>query len=564
MRTAPWLAALLAATAAAQEPTCRLEGQVVDALQQAVGNAEVTASVDGEVVARTHSDGSGLFVFGRLPYRVVVVQARAAGPDIGVGWLDLLGLRRQFVRVVTQPARAVSGVVRDENGAPIAGAWVTSAPRGEDVTALAGSIVRADPDGAFQLSHVPFGRNTLRAWAPGYEAFDDVIAGDSDCAVECRLTTGTRQERVFRLDGATAVQRSAAVLEVTAAHRGFVVPLPPPLRRPVGSDGTWRLAGWPVADAVQVRVRLDDADVTPAVHQVPADVSGGVRRFAIDRDARARLRGTLTGTAARAGLWLCATPLLPSDGPVRVLGRTGDGGAFDLPAPTAAETAFALRVLDPDVAIVRQAPNAARCWWQASFVPGHHYEVPVASARHLHLRAVRADGTAVPGAAMQVFLASATEPGRSPVALDRSVQPLLCGTTGSDGTLELDGLDLDPDQELRCFLDAPAGWATVHCTPSTAAHIDLGAVTLTPGATLRVTAKDRAARPFAAARVDVECHWTLGPATWILRGNRAGCAVLSGLRPQDYRLCGSAGTPVGVAIEGDETVDVEVFCPGGR
>ena len=69
--------------------TARLEGQVVDALHQPVANAQVVAELDGEEVARTHSDASGTFVFAKVPQQFVVVRTKSGAPVPGARvWID--------------------------------------------------------------------------------------------------------------------------------------------------------------------------------------------------------------------------------------------------------------------------------------------------------------------------------------------------------------------------------------------------------------------------------------------------------------------------------------------
>lgn len=110
---------LLLLSLPAQEPglpanaIARLEGRVVDAMQRPVPAAKVTAEADGRVLATTLTDGSGEFVFGRLPQTIVVVRA-AAATEVGGNWVDLLGTERSFLRLTTLPARKVAGTVRDD------------------------------------------------------------------------------------------------------------------------------------------------------------------------------------------------------------------------------------------------------------------------------------------------------------------------------------------------------------------------------------------------------------------------------------------------------------------
>ncbi len=571
MRTAGFVAVLLGSWLVAQEPTCRLEGQVVDPLQQAVANAEVTASLAGEVIACTHSDGSGLFVFGRLPYREVIVQARAAGPDIGAAWLDLLGLERQFVRITTMPARAVTGIVRNEDGEPVGGAWLVSAPQWQnlstDATTLASSMVQANARGEFTLSHVPFGHNLLRAWAPDHEVGEHAVDGPDAVAVTCQVARRARQERSFALDGASAAQLAAARLETGITCGGYPLPLPPSLHRPVLADGEWHVRGWPIADAMTARVVLDGVDLVPRVHFVPADCSGGTQHFSVRHDDRARLRGRLTGTAARAGLWVVAMPAAVTPDRARVLGRTTDEGAFDLPAPVAIGEIFQLRVLDPEVTTVRQAPQASRGWWQAQLETSHRYEIPVAAARQVQLRVVGPDGIPVLGAEVALvplrhLLVAAT--GRDLVLGDDEPLAIAHGTTGSDGRLTLAGLDLMDDEELQCQLCFPESTGAVTVRVRSATLIRLGDVPLPPGATLSITAKDSAGQPAPGVPVCVALVQHGRFQNLWLRCGRDARLVLTGLPPQTCGIWGIPGVVTGASLDDDATTEVHVLAEGER
>src|SRR5262245_59371790 len=91
--------ALLLAAAAAQAPFGSVQGLVVDALQQPQPAAEVALEADGAVVARTHSDATGWFVFPPQPRAPRVVHARLPGRAAGAVTLDVLCCGEAFVTV---------------------------------------------------------------------------------------------------------------------------------------------------------------------------------------------------------------------------------------------------------------------------------------------------------------------------------------------------------------------------------------------------------------------------------------------------------------------------------
>src|SRR5262252_8400835 len=97
--------ALLIAAAAAQAPVGSVQGLVVDALQQPQPAAEVELEADGVVVARTHSDATGWFVFPRQSQPPRVVHARLPGRAAGAAVLDILCCGDAFATVALAPTR---------------------------------------------------------------------------------------------------------------------------------------------------------------------------------------------------------------------------------------------------------------------------------------------------------------------------------------------------------------------------------------------------------------------------------------------------------------------------
>ena len=179
--------ALLLAPLAAQTPMARLEGRVQDPCSRPVANAEVTVEHDGEVIARTRSDGEGAFVLGRLPRQELTVRATTAAPDLGACRIDLREDARGFVHIVVMPARLVTGTVHDASGQPIAEAWIASVPTGAAEFSVFGSHTRSDAQGRFALTHVPFGANAVRVWAAGYAGFAASIDGNGNPTVAAIL-----------------------------------------------------------------------------------------------------------------------------------------------------------------------------------------------------------------------------------------------------------------------------------------------------------------------------------------------------------------------------------------
>src|SRR5262245_7961901 len=106
-RLALFAAAMVAAVAAPPRaqapPQLRLEGIVEDGRAQPLPAAEVRVEHDGVEIARTATDGTGWFLFGRLPVANLVVHARTDA-RAGAERLELTS-SHMIVRVRTWPTR---------------------------------------------------------------------------------------------------------------------------------------------------------------------------------------------------------------------------------------------------------------------------------------------------------------------------------------------------------------------------------------------------------------------------------------------------------------------------
>jgi len=355
---------LLAFALPAQAPgpgTARLEGQVVDAMHEPVGNALVVAELDGEEIARTQSDGSGTFVFAKVPQQFVVVRATTTAPDIGAVQVDLLGEERGFARVVLMPARKVSGVVKNETGKPVVGAWVLASPSELAELALATCMGQSDANGRYELTHVAMGPVLLRAWAEGCAVFDGKADGAADMALDCVVKRDAVQHPVV-LTGATAGQAAAAArLFVTATRGTMPAPLPPPLARPRPAGvGRWLLCGWP-GDELQVHLTVPGIMVSPARHLIPCPAEATTREFTLG-DSTSRLRGKLHGPGdlEAVGMTLVVQPLRwPVGNAMRFLTVAQEHGTFVVQAPAMIGDGFAVRMLSSTGVLVGNAPNPA-------------------------------------------------------------------------------------------------------------------------------------------------------------------------------------------------------------
>ncbi|MBL9079768.1 MAG: carboxypeptidase regulatory-like domain-containing protein [Planctomycetes bacterium] len=537
MRSVSLCAALFAAVVVAQEPTCRLEGRVLDPLQQPVANAELTASIDGEVVAHTHADGCGLFVFGRLPQRVVTVRATGDGPVVGAAWLDLLGLDRQFALLTAEPARAVRGRVCDHDGRPVAGAWLVSAPTDDRLLAVAGVLTRTGDDGTFTLEQVPIGANFVRVWAPGFACAQHDIGGTDDVDLACTLDGPAREQRRFELLGAPPAVLASARLVVAATRAGRPLPLPPPLRQTAAVDGAFVVDGWPVDDALTARLTLAGG-AWPGTIAVPADRSGGRHVFSFVAEPPC-VRGRVPAGTLPDGTWLVAEPI---EAPGRrSFGRVAADGRFALPAPAAAGQRFALRALHPDWRLFCSGAEAGGVWWYDTVDPEHERELALAPAQRVRVRVQRHDGTPAAGCRVHLIRGDAWSPAFSELPEHEQVESIAIGWTGTDGALELHGLNLPDDVELHCVAEGADGYAVHTLRTAAEPRLDLGSLRLDPGAALEVRLVGDATHPVAGAVARVMDNGRGPNRIRTLVCDRDGRARITGLPPGNYLVMGNGG-----------------------
>ncbi len=526
---------LLALSAPAQvpSPTARLEGIVRDPQQRPVAGAVVTVEIDGEVRGRTQTDGSGTFVFGKVPPQVAIVRAQTKTPDVGGTWVDLLGLQRGFIQVVLMPARPLTGTVRDDAGQPVAGAWVTAAPNDAIEFAFASCCAQSDANGHYELPGVPFGPVMVRAWAEGHDAFEGSIDGSEAAVLDCRIEADAGQEHTFHLAEATPAQLTAAILVVQALHNGLPVPLPPPLRRlRAGPDGTWKVRGWPYADDLLVQLQLPGTAITPCLHTAYAGRGSTRGTFAV-ADPATCLRGRLVGPEglplANRTLLVLAMNGATADSRRRAVGRADQDGTFTITSPVERDETFALRIVDDEATVAAEVP--ARSWFIAKHTSTRHV-VPIQPTHNIRLQVLDADRVPVPGAGITLHAASKLRslPGGL-VSLAADGPALGSGTSHLDGKVEITGLQLHPGESLACLTLAGAGMHEVVFQVGAATTIDLGAVKLIEAATLQVQAQTDLGKPWPGARVKLQTYTPMGMPIRVAITDRAGQLTFTGLLP---------------------------------
>ncbi len=530
------LAAVAGSVGAQAAPmTSRLEGQVIDPVHEPVANAEVVVEHDGLVVARTRSDGNGIFVFPRVPAEHVVVQATTDAPNIGALAVDLWGTRRGFAQVRTMPARRIQGVVRDAAGAPIAGAWVAARCRRNSQLGAAHCETRTNANGEYSLTHAPLGAIQVTAWTGRVQdaAHLSEIRDPTDVTLDLRLTRDDAEWSTVELRGGTAAERAAAVLEVAAFEPLSRVPLPAELRRPRPvAAGRWQVPTWPGAKSLHVRVRLVGAHVWPSEHSWPSSGTLGNCSFRIG-DPDATIRGRLVDRDGRpvASLEMLAESLqvAPMNNARRSLATTNERGEFTLQSPVGPTDLFAVRAVSSTAVIEGREPLSP--WLVGRHDSDTVWQARVAPGRSVSIRLHDLANTPVAGVLVDLRRAD------SGASIGR-------GITGLDGIARVHGLRVTLPTELEIVAWGSRHFARIDATMGQPAPgesvIDLGQHELGPGATIRGVVRDELGQPRPGRPVQIrDLH---GRTTHlVMAANREGRFVVRGLPPGRYVVSGMNG-----------------------
>lgn len=565
--------ALLLAPLTAQTPMARLEGRVQDPCSRPVANAEVTVEHDGEVIARTRSDGEGAFVLGRLPRQELTVRATTAAPDLGACRIDLREDSRGFVHLVVMPARLVTGTVHDAAGQPIAEAWIVSVPTGAAEFSVFGSHTRSDAQGRFALTHVPFGANAVRVWAAGYAGFAASIDGNGNPTVAAILGREDLQEHTFELRDSTAEQRRATKCTVSMVANQAELPLPPELRHPtLGSDEFWHVPGWPHDDAMLVRLRLESNILDPVVLRIEAGIENRHKLFYLEPADEGITRGQLT---ADEGITTGGLQLLATGTGEPTSCTTRADGSFELRSPAPRGDTFVLRCADPRLSLRHQPPRGwsplspMRSSVACKHIPSKTLQLRVVPAITIKLHVRDQNGQPCHGATVTLLSKQRQEVTFGGVRggamfLRQEAEVHARGTTAADGSLEFAGLDLAPGETVVCQVAGQHGFAEQEFLIETQADNpgrvhNLGEIQPGPAASLHGVVVDADGKPVPGARLRIE-NWSGGCYEQVVASDREGQFLLRGLTPG---LCvverlGTLSPQQGVQLLANEQAEIEV------
>lgn len=268
------------------EPTARIEGQVVDMRDEPVPLAEVWAVSPHEpdrILARTRCDGEGFFVLGRLaPRDGWALRATADGRIVGHGFARPGG---DPERLVLHDAAAVTGVLRDREGRPVADTVVRA--HFERTRSLPDMIVdaRTDAAGRFTLSKVPLGNVRLTAVVPGQGRAVTLHHVQGDARVDLAPVAEPTTSLAIEVTGipaprARSVHVTLIALAAASGPRRTQEPLPPPWDQPsLDDDGRCRIEHLPDLEYV-VRLQADACIFTPEELRAMPGTGPHLLRFA--------------------------------------------------------------------------------------------------------------------------------------------------------------------------------------------------------------------------------------------------------------------------------------------
>jgi len=347
---------LACAGVAAQESAANgvVEGRVLGQQGEPMPNVEVWAAdwrAYDRPLAKTRTDGEGMFVLARLPLRAVSFLAATPGLTTALDGVSLSPEQpRGGVQLRLWEANTLRGRVVDADGRPVAGACVLGT---RDFTWFDGAFrspeATTGDDGRFALQGVPIGDGVVRAWAPGFVLRELALTAVADTDVEVKLERGPGVCLALRTEGLPAEVFGSTEVRVYATRQGSGFALPSALEGGRLDGGAcFRREGLPDVEW-NIELSVPGFTFDPRSVSSKAGQPVGELTFRATRNGTLQLRGTLraaTGERLAGEHLICRTRRSQSmNGGAPGRATTDAYGDFAMDAPLAVGEPYSLHLL---------------------------------------------------------------------------------------------------------------------------------------------------------------------------------------------------------------------------
>ena len=380
----------------AQESKGVIEGRVLGPRGEPMPNIEVTATVDpysAPILAKTRTDGDGMFVLARVPAQGCAVLARLPGHATARVYAGLSAeLPAAGVHMRLWPANTLRGRVMDPAGKPLAGVSVcgTKDHAWFDGEFLAPQIT-TDDSGRFELPGVPIGDCVVRAFAPGFAMLERRLSAVADTTLDLVLRPGDETKITLTTHGLPQAAMPTAAVRIYPMRNGSGFLVPRAVERGV-LDAQGRCQWLGLADA-QWHVSVEASGFTFDPRTVTTEMGKRSHEltFRASADGSITLRGVLRDDAGKPleGQTLVGrtqrSQSINGGRPGRAV--TDAAGRFTLVAPLVEGEPYSLHLLGSTHVLAQTKDDSMRGRTDLRY--GTSWEETADPARELALVAVR-------------------------------------------------------------------------------------------------------------------------------------------------------------------------------
>ena len=560
----------------AQAPQGTIEGRVRGPLGEPVPNVEVVATHDprnAAVLAKTRTDGEGMFVIGRLPTdRGCLVLTSLPGHTTAGEYASLSATTPHAgLELRLWEANTLRGRVVDPQGAPVVDAVVLGT---KDYTWFAGAFrppeTRTDAKGAFELPGVPLGDCVVRVWKPGFLLWEHDLVATEDKTLEVQLAPGEGTQLAVYARGLPDESFAQTTVHVHATRRGSGFSLPSTIEKnTLDARGRFSMQGLPNAEW-NVELAAPGYTFDPRSVRTKEGQFVSVLPFVASADGEITLRGTLRSTDGKPlanQRLISRTQRSQSINGGRPGSATTDAeGRFVLQAPLVKDEPYSLFLIDSTWALQQPTQGMGGfdlrygVRWQEKADPTRELALVAAPAAFVTARLVDPDGKPMP------FVWTELQGYRE------NVHPpwgaVAYATSRRDGTLEFPGVH-GSDIDLRVHASGAGG--TGDSEPfrlGAGKRHEVQVVVQRPGV-VRGMVLDEAGKPIVGARISLS-NWNTATGQQTDGGwsnvpsDRNGRFVFTGVAPGGHRVGSGRHTIHGKGageifeVAAGATVDVEL------